>query len=236
MQSLRFGLLLKTVIFWLLLGWGVGGGLFPGIVFFGVAVFLYAQPAFNALQFLYSFVVLLGMSFVLPVLTGSGLGDVAGLAIAALFYILLRLKELLFIRRLWWHEALHAGLLYLATLAYFTAGASEYFVAKHLGLGVVFFLLACELLGTHAIPAYNHLQRIAAFTLTLLFLEIVWAVTLLPIGYASASGIAALVGFTFLHLSVSAASGVLRRGMVVKQIALALAAILFIALISRWKV
>ncbi|MDO8584979.1 MAG: hypothetical protein Q7R85_02550 [bacterium] len=236
MQSLRFGLLLRTAIFWSLLGWGVGGGFFPGIIFLGVATFLYAQPAFNALQFLYAYIALIGISFALPMLESAGLGNAAGLFIAALFYMLLRLKELLFIRRLWWHEALHAGMLYLATLAYFSVGVSEYFVLKHFGLGIVFFLLAYELLGTHGIPAYNFRQRIAALTLTLLFLEIVWVVTLLPIGYASAAGISALAGFTFLHLSVSAASGLLRRDTVAKHIALAGFFILLIAALSRWKV
>lgn len=235
-QSLRFGLLLRTAIFWLLLRWGVGGGLVSGIIFFGAATFLYAQPAFNALQFLYSYIALIGISFALPLLESAGLGNAAGLFIAALFYILLGLKELLFIRRLWWHEVLHAGMLYLATLAYFSVGVSEYFVLKHFGLGIVFFLLAYELLGTHGIPAYNSRQRITALALTLLFLEIVWAVILLPIGYANASGITALLGFTFLHLSVSAASGLLRRNTVVKHIVLAGFFVLLIAALSRWGV
>lgn len=231
-RSPRFGLLLKSAAFFVLFRWAGEGGVLANIVFVVVSIFLYARPTLNALLYIPSFAVLLALAFLFPTGGPARTVEISGLAFAGLFYILLRLKELLFIRRLWWHEALAGGLLYLATLAYFTAGASEYFLLKHVGLGAVFFLLAYELYVAHVAFVLWPKQRVAALLGALLFLEFVWALALLPLGYAAASGIAAMFGFLFLHLSVVAATGHLKAATVAKHVGLAISFVIVIAVVS----
>lgn len=234
-QSPRFGLPLKAAAFFLLFRWASGDGVLAAVFFVGVSIVMYARPTLNALVYIPSFAVLMGLAFLFPSAGMEFAGEVLGLALAGLFYVLLRLKELLFIRRLWWHEALAAGLLYVAALGYFAAGVSEYFLLKHLGLGAVFFLLAYELLAAHSARDVRPRQGVAACAVTLLFLELVWAIALLPIGYAADSGIAAIFGFLLLHLSVVAATGHLKPVTVMKHAALAVVIALIIGLLSSWK-
>lgn len=231
-QSPRFGLLLKAAAFFLLFRWAGGGGVLAAVFFVGVVTVMYARPTLNALAYTPSFAVLMVLAFLFPTGGMERTVEIAGLALAGLFYVLLRLKELLFIRRLWWHEALVAGLLYLATLSYFIVGPSEHFLLKHIGLGAVFFLLAHELFAAHGKTEDRPRQRIAACAMALLFLELVWAIALLPVGYAVASGIAAIAGFLLLHLSVVAATGHLKAATVVKHVGLAISFVIVIAVVS----
>lgn len=234
-RSPRFGLLLKTVAFWLLFRWASEDGVLAATVFVVVSIFLYARPTLNALIYIPSFAVLLALTFLFPTGGAARVAEISGLAFAGLFYILLRLKDLLFIRRLWWHEALVAGLLYFATLSYFIAGPSEHFLLKHIGLGAVFFLLGYELFAAHSARDVRPRQGVAACAVTLFFLELVWAIALLPIGYAAASGIAAIAGFLLLYLSVVAATGHLKSATVAKHVTLAVLIALIIALLSSWE-
>lgn len=235
-RSPRFGLLFKTAIFFVLFQWARGGGMLASFVFIAVSIFLYARPTLNALTYIPSFVVLMALAFLFPTGGVERVVEVVGLAFAALFYILLRLKELLFIRRLWWHEAFVAGLSYLATLAYFISGLSEYFLFKYLGLGVVFFLLTYELFTAHSAAAMRTYQRVTALLGTLLFLELAWALALLPFGYAASAGIAAIFAFLFLHLSVISAIGHLKAATAAKHAGLAVSLAILIVLFSSWNV
>ncbi|MBI2075538.1 MAG: hypothetical protein HYT82_02630 [Candidatus Harrisonbacteria bacterium] len=234
LRELRFGLLLRVIVFLLLMRFMSDGGIAPAVLFVFGAVFLYARPTFNALPFLASFAGMVILAMLMPFAFQGTAYDIAVLALAGLFYILLRLKELLFIRRLWWHEALHAGVLYLATLGYFLTEPRDSFFLKHLLLGALFFFLANELFAAHGRIGASARHRASAAVFALLFLEVVWALALLPIGYASATGIAALFAFLLLHLGVFAASDILRPQTVLRYTAIVLALVFLIALVSRW--
>lgn len=235
-RSPRLSLPFKAAVFGLLLYYfyATGGGFLPTVAFFVGAIFFYARPIFNNFQFLRTFIVLLGLSYFAPALYGDITFLPLAAAFAFLFYVLLGIKDLVFIQRVWWHELLHAALLYGILLAFFAADKSNYFFWQYVSVGIAATILESELLSyhTHAVP--QKMRWAASAVFGFLLMQVAWVLALTPIGFLSATAMIAGIAFVMAHLLLCRFLGILERKIVARYAIFVLCALALVALTSRW--
>lgn len=235
-RSPRLSLPFKAGVFGLLLYYlyATGGGFLPTVAFFVGAIFFYARPMFNNFQFLRTFVVFLTLSYVAPSLYGEIAFFPLAVAFAFLFYILLGIKDMLFIRRIWWHEALHTALLYGVFLAFFAADKSNYFIWQYVGLGIAAMLLTSELLSYHAHAVPQKMRWTVSMALAFVLMQAAWVIALLPVGFLSATAAMTAIAFVAAHLSLGRFMGTLERKTIVRYGIFIFCALALVAMTSRW--
>ncbi|KKW47746.1 MAG: hypothetical protein UZ00_C0001G0002 [Parcubacteria group bacterium GW2011_GWA1_60_11] len=189
------------------LAFGLGWLWLPGWLFALLALFLYFKPLFQPGKLLRSFFVLLGLSLgfsalapaLLPLF--SGIGELLAAFLAALFFLLMGIKDLAFVHRSGRYLLLYAGLfLGVFMLSFWYAAPRD---ALRLLLVAALFLAASTLLfreflgvmrdnlflgvpGTEeAASVWDEWKRrrVLVWALAFLVFQLFWAVNLLPIGF-----------------------------------------------------
>ncbi len=180
-QNPKLRLAVKTLVFAFLLGTLSSGrlGFFP-ILFFGIcAGFLYAIPFFRTFELGGPFILLLA-EVIMTVQTFSS-GIVPMLYFAVLFYLILGIKDLALVDRESWQRVLVLLLSYpLFIMFFYYPGTSEFL--RLFGIFIGFVILMKQVI----------VHRAARWLVSFLGLQIAWAISLLPIGFLSQSGLAAL--------------------------------------------
>ncbi len=201
LKSPLLGSLFKTLVFGLLLYWinPATAGAFSILLFCVAALILYTRPLFNYASYLRSFLVLLGLSVILPRELAPAHQGISITISALIFYIVLGLKEMVIVRRYFWHRAIFAGLLYESILAAALYINGEYFLTPLLMTALATFLIFSELVQANTL-ATSREAFIAGAILSFLLAQGFWVAGWLPLGFLSVVNLLALGGFIFQEL------------------------------------
>lgn len=207
------------------------------ILFVLSAFYFYLKPRLNAGQFFSSFLVLLiaSLFFInLPLITHYSL--LISLFFGFLFFILLGIKNLIFLNRQNFYQFLN-GLLFLSIfILFFDANKSEIFIVKYLMVGLAVFLLSKEILkfGPREFIGLEKSLNLIPAVFTFLTLQVLWAIALLPIGFLNSASLALLVILVLQDFSLHHFSGTISRQITLRNITLFLVFSLFIFAASKW--
>lgn len=219
---------------------------FPWIMSFGfvvLALILYFNPLANARRLFFTFLFLLIFTFLITTKFAIDVPKTdmlfSAVAFAAffgvLFYLLIGIKQLLFIRRAQAYYLLYLSILYQGFLLYFASEKTDALPAIIKSLLLILFLF-------HIIREFfrinnqekNRLLTATVFTLTLVNLEVIWAISLLPIEFTSAASLATLFAF----LSTEIIRRYFQEGLTAKFLRYSLLVFIFLSMIilvfSRW--
>lgn len=231
LRSQQSTLLFKALIFlgFLALVY-IGNFKFIPILFFLVtAVFLYSKPIFNTFYLWASFFILLILALISP---PSFLGAAF---YAFLFYIILGLKNLVFINRLNWHQALHLSLFYALFMIFWGASDGAPFLLKLAGVFAASLFLIREFFKMAAID-FSKRRVVASWVIALLITEAVWAISWLPIGFLNSSALALLMVFVLINLTLHHLKETLNKQVVLSAITLFVLSALLIFVTSKWRI
>src|SRR3989344_5338932 len=120
---------------------------------------------------------------------------------AFLFYIILGLKNLIFINRANWHQALHLLLFYALFIHFWNIGDEATFLLRLVGIFAASLLLIREFFKVVAVDSPKR-RVVASWVLALLITEAVWVISWLPIGFLNSSPLASLIVFTLINLTL----------------------------------
>ncbi len=203
------------------------------LVFLAGGAFLYLKPIFRTFEMIGPFILLTGISLLLAKTTVGGYYFfLSGVYSAVIFYLILGVKDLIFVRRADWHRVLNLALAYGAFLLFFYY-SQEFFLAKILTLFfVTLFLL--RIFSAIGGSAFGGKKRLVYWLLAFLILEAVWAVSFLPIGFVNSAGIVALVYFTLTDLSLRYLENKLTRRKILTDATIFVLLLLAIFAFSRW--
>ncbi len=155
-----------------------------------------------------------------------------------LFYLLLGIKNYTFIRRRESYYLLNS-LLFLSVFGlFFSADRSGLFVLKQILTGVASFLLFRE--AFNILTEEEHVLSIetskfaTALVFSLMIFQIIWAISILPIGFINSASLALLCVLILEDLAINHWSGTLTRRLMLRDASffLFMVAIIFVA--SKW--
>jgi hypothetical protein len=140
-----------------------------------------------------------------------------------LFYLILGVKDLVFIKREEWHRVLNLGLIYPIFILFFFHN-QDFFVAKSLMVFLAAIFLLKDLLK----------NKLAHWLAAFLVLEAAWAISLLPIGYINSANLAALVYFILTDLILRHLAGTLTKRRILIDVSIFAILLVLILALSRW--
>ncbi|MDO8430298.1 MAG: hypothetical protein Q7S73_02950 [bacterium] len=191
-------LYLKTLIFSLVLlivFLGNFNFIYIGL-FVLTAFFLYARPLFEHYYNIYSFLILIAVALLgVWSAAGSSLVWLNWIIFSCLFYLILGIKDYLFIKRSRLYYSAALVLSYYIFTLFFLSDKSDWFLLKY-GLAVLaVFLLIREWLAI--LTSFNFPKRelLAASVAAFLMAQILWGIALLPIGFINSANFALLSFF-----------------------------------------
>lgn len=134
---------------------------------------------------------------------------VSGIAVltAILFYLILGIREYLFVKRSRLYFGVFLITLYLLFLEFFAADKSSGFLWQHIFTALAVFLIFWEWLAIISSFHFPKREMIAAGASTLILAEILWGIALLPIGFLSSANLALLTAFLMADLLFKHFSG-----------------------------
>ena len=200
-----------------------GFNVLPTFLFLAGSVFLYASPLFKTVELIKPLLVLIAVSLLsVWAIPGNLLILLAGYC-ALLFYLLMGVKDLVFIQRAIWYRVLNAALAYQIFLLFFYYGQSNYLL-RVIPLLIAFWLLLGDFLKKK--PVY--------WLLVLILIEIVWAISLLPFGFLSGASLALAVYFVALDLTSRSLDNSLTKKIILIYATIFVSLMLVILGLSRW--
>ena len=229
-------LALKAAIFGVLLLLGIGNWLFA-VVFILVSFYLYFRPSLNGSQFILSFLVLLATSLLIIKSSFIVYGSLFIVVFFGfLFFLLLGVKNLIFINRQPFYYLFNGLLLLVIFISFFWSGNSQLFFIKYL---LIFFAIAFlfrEFL-TFSIDGFSNSTKknLIVYGTAFLVLQLLWAITLLPISFLNAAGLALLIVMILQDFIVHHFSGTMSRQIVLRNVTVFLILSLVIFGASKWQ-
>ena len=231
LQSQQSTLLFKALIFlgFLTLVYIGNFSLVPILFFLAIAIILYSKPIFNTFYFWASFLILLVVAL------NSPPSFFIAAFYAFLFYIILGLKNLVFINRVNWHQALHLLLFYAMFMLFWGASDETTFLLRLVGVFVASVFLIREFFKVAAVD-FSKQRVVASWVLALLVVEIVWAISWLPIGFLNSAALAFLAVFTLINLTLHHFKGTLNKKIILSAITFFVLFALLIFIASKWRI
>jgi len=219
-KIVQLRLVLKSLIFAGLLFWVKASqfGALPILVFVAVGFVLYFRNhTQNNLENIYSFSALLLVSmFGVSLLGHAQFVLPAILFFSVLFYLVLGIKEFSFIRRYEWNFAKNILLIFSVFLVYFMSNNYAFFYLKYLALFVAILLLIKEWLFWLE-PNFPKRYNLIALVLSFLVLQIVWAVSILPLGFLNSASLMTVFVYLMFDSCVHYFRGLLTREQISKN-------------------
>lgn len=214
-------LIFEAMVFAGLLVWQLSVkpiGFLPILLFLSVGSYFYWRPVLGVRQFFGSFLTLLIISILaLRFLNFTILGIVSGLGLGFLFYWLLGIKNLVFARRSAVYYLLNSFLFFLVFFFFFLIDKSQFFWFKYLAAGLGILFLSKEFL-LFFTPDFPKRKTLAAAGFSFLVLEILWAVSLLPIGFLNSSALMLFAVLILMDFIVHHFNGALTRVVILRNI------------------
>lgn len=237
----------KAVVFAVVLYWfGINGGFFAGLLVILTASLFYFS-IINSKQLIYSFLILLIFIFIVFSQIQSYFPSqkiiilLASVFFGFIFFLILGIKNLIFINRDLAYQFVNGFLFLPLFLAFFSAAKSDYFLLKYLAVfSAIFFLFKessifhftqRESVGVPVLPKINLFSLSFAF----LALQFVWAIGILPIGFLNASALMLIIILTFKDLMTAYLSGGLNRHFVLKTVTMLIIFTVAIFAASKWR-
>ena len=238
--------IIKSALFAIVLAVAVfEGGFFWGAVFFGLAFYWYFRSSFEWGTFFCSFLILtlyayLDTSFLYYATetnVSSGVAPVwlASALFGALFFLLLGIKEFVFLRRQAIFNFLSGSLYFFVGGTFFVADkdAGGPFLLYALLSSVVFYLLIKESIDFFMEDAPKRKKEVLAIGSTLLIMEFLGIVGILPIGFLNSAALIVLIVFVFEDLIYHHLKGALSRQIVLNNATILIVCLLFIFATSK---
>ena len=216
------------------------------LIFLFFAGILYLQPIFKTSSLLFSFLSFAALSLLVPsrfaiVFARSGFESapavglwLCALVFAGIFFLIAGVKNMVLLRRREWYYLLYLCLNYLALFLFFSIGTSVGFWLKAL----VFFAFNVGLLREFLRFQDFQLQRlhkVGVFIIALIILECLWAVSLLPLGFANSASLMTVIIFTISEIFQRYIRGTLNARFIRLNTLFAAGVLLVIFLVSNWK-
>ncbi|MFA5098684.1 MAG: hypothetical protein WC461_00495 [Candidatus Paceibacterota bacterium] len=229
-------LALKSVGLGILLFFALATGEWFYIAAFVLAgCYFYFFPGVNSRQFLASFLVILLFPAFLREFLDSGWFLAVSLAYTAIFFVLLGLKNLIFINRRPIYHFLN-GVLVLAifSLFFWSDRSGILFFVKYLAAFSAFLYLFKEFLDiSNEIPGAQK-NNLFAWSVSFLVFQIVWALSFLPINFLNAGALTLLIILIFQDFILGHINGSINRRLVLRNITVFIALALAIFGASSW--
>jgi hypothetical protein len=201
---------------------------FAILVFIAATSFLYFRPRLNSLKFAASFIALTAAPFILPPLP---IGKIAtAIALGVTFMLFLGIKNLVLVLRDKWYAIVHTLILVIYSAALFSSSLRFFTEA---GAFVLFFLLFREFYYTMSILRGPRLVLSSALQ-SLVAIELLWVLRLLPIGFIASSAIFTLTLFIFFDVFLHHLSGHLSRKLILRDGTILILSTLVIMASSGW--
>ena len=216
----QLSLFLKTFIFGLaiLLSASGGFGIFDSLGFIALASALYSRPLLEKYPTKSAFLVLLPTAMIsLRMLEGSSLALPAILFFSVIFYLILGIKNFMFIRRSRLYYVSALLLFYSIFSLFFLTDKSELFLLKY---GLVFlasYFLLREWLALISTFQYPERERVAALLGAFLILQLLWATALLPIGFLNSANLMLLFTFVIAELLINHFLGTINKNFLIQH-------------------
>lgn len=200
-----------------------------------IGVVLYFVPVFQTLLIFPSFLALMILSPIAMSVFGSQIEYPSLLAafFGILFYIILGIKQVVFISRVKLHHTLHLALLYCLSILFFAAPSGDWFITRSLFFALLSYLLIREFFIIQGSERGAALKLTAAL-LALLMVEALWVLSLLPFGFINAAGVMLVFVFALEELVLLAMRGALTRRAVALELMTFAALFVTILLFSNW--
>ncbi|KKU19541.1 MAG: hypothetical protein UX31_C0005G0041 [Candidatus Nomurabacteria bacterium GW2011_GWA1_46_11] len=214
---------LAIAIFWL----RTGDFSFFKFLFFGTLfIFLYLKPALGATKFIVSAIVL-GVVIVFAPQVSELVGFYVNLALSALGFLLLGIKNLIFVRR--------QNLYYLMHLVLMTGLASLF--SLHLIASIPFFVLVFFLFReffTVMTPEKPELLSLVAALEGMLVMQVAWVTSFFPTSFLISSAVLVLFTFVFHDALIHHFKGTFSKDVALRSIAIFAVLALLILILPVW--
>jgi hypothetical protein len=206
------------------------------VVFILVSFYLYFRPSLNSSQFILSFLVLLATSLLIVLLVNGQWSLVISLFFGFLFFLLLGVKNLIFVNRQPFYYLFNGLLLLVIFISFFWAENSRLFFIKYLSVFFAIAFLFREFL-IFSINGFSNSTKknLIVYGAAFLIFQLLWAITLLPISFLNAAGLALLIVMILQDFIVHHFSGTMSRQIVLRNVTVFLILSLVIFGASKWQ-
>ena len=214
---------LALAIFWLRTG---DFSFFKFLLFGTLFIFLYLKPALGATKFIVSAIVL-GVVIVFAPQVSELVGFYVNLALSALGFLLLGIKNLIFVRR--------QNLYYLMHLVLMTGLASLF--SLHLIASIPFFVLVFFLFReffTVMTPEKPELLSLVAALEGMLVMQVAWVTSFFPTSFLISSAVLVLFTFVFHDALIHHFKGTFSKDVALRSIAIFAVLALLILILPVW--
>lgn len=134
------------------------------------------------------------------------------------------------------YQFLNTAMFFTLFTMFFSADLSSYFSVKYLAAALVIFLFFRETFQV-LLPAYRRKRALLMVSvLTLITVELLWAIKLLPIGFVNSAALATLAAFLLRDAAGSFIQGNLSRTFILKRATLLIVLLVFILGASQWTI
>lgn len=206
------------------------------VVFLAAALYFYFRPSFNADKFLASFLVLLVVSLLIRwSIVNNQWSIVIVIFLGFLFFILLGIKNLIFIKRESLYHFLNNLLLLIIFILFFRSSPYHLFFIKYLLLIFAIGLLSKEFLNfliPELLPSQK--KKVIIWGTSFLIAQFIWAINLLPINFLNAAALSFLAMFILQDFVIHHFSGTINRQIILRNITVFLVLTLIICGASKW--
>lgn len=225
--------LLFSTSLWLLADREFSG--FQLIAFIIIGAVLYFIPVFQTLLVFPSFLTLMIIGPIAMSVFGSQVAYPSLLAgfFGLLFYIILGIKQVVFLNRLKLHHTLHLGLFYFMSILFFAAPGEDLFVIRSLSFAALSYLLLREFFLIRGFTRNSRLRLMSALG-SFVIVEGVWVLGLLPIGFINAAGALLVLLFIIEELLTFAHEGRLNKRLVLQELTVFVLLLITIFSFSTW--
>lgn len=217
----------------------------PVLIFLFFALLFYFQPIFKTFSLLTSLIALVTLSLLVTsefaiAFKHAGFEStipvgmvIFAAAFSVLFYLLIGVKNLLFLRRRQCYYVLHFVLLYLGFGLFFSADTSTSFLMKSLYLFIFSALMLREFFKFQEHTG-KKLTRLSVFVIAFMITQFAWALSLLPILFSSAAGILTVSAYMASEFTSRHLNGTLDARFIRRSFVLFISLMLVIFLSSTW--
>ncbi|HUY69478.1 MAG TPA: hypothetical protein VMU70_00415 [Candidatus Tyrphobacter sp.] len=205
------------------------------VAFLFLTAFLFFRPVLSARKFWVSATLLTLLVFLSPPVTLAGRPSLPGeaalaLALGLVFFLVLGSKNLVFLNRLEW-QTLSRLLLAAGFILILFRGAAG--ILSLPAFFVVFFLLSREWF--NALKTEGKVSLIDPAAAALVFTELFWVISLLPVGFVAQAAFLILVLFVFEDLAFHAERRTLSRELILQDLTFFFALSFFIFGTAGWR-
>jgi hypothetical protein len=202
-----------------------------------IGAVLYFTPVFQTLLIFPSFLALMILSPIAMSVFGPQVTYPSLLAafFGALFYIILGIKQVVFIRRARLHHVLHLALMYCMSILFFAAPSGDWFITRSLAFALLSYLLVREFFiirnGERGASV-----KLSSALIAFLLVESLWAFSLLPIGFINAAGALLVFIFALEEIVTLSMRGALTRRACMSELTTCIVLMIAIFSFSTWTV